>query len=128
MNSLAEEIAQLQEVEAAGASLIAVAPELPEFAGQIRDKGNLIFPLLNDRGNKTAGKYGLVFTLPESLRAVYEAFGIDLAATQGNDDFELPIPATYIIAADGVVAHAFVDEDYTKRMEPSEIVEVLKSL
>ncbi|MDT8375527.1 MAG: peroxiredoxin-like family protein [Mariprofundaceae bacterium] len=118
----------LPEIEAAGGKLIAIAPELPEHAGQIRDKGNLTFPLLNDRDNSVARECGLVFTLPASLRPVYEGFGIDLVSSQGNDRFELPIPATYIVDRDGVVAHAFVDVDYTKRMEPSEIIEVLKKL
>lgn len=118
----------LPEIERAGARLIAIAPELPEHAGQIREKGNLTFPLLHDWQNGVAREYGLVFSLPESIRPIYENFGIDLAASQGNDRFELPMPATYIIGRDGVVAHAFVDVDYTKRMEPSEIVGILNKL
>ena len=118
----------LPEIERAGARLIAIAPELPEHAGQIREKGNLTFPLLHDWQNGVAREYGLVFSLPESIRPIYENFGIDLAASQGNDRFELPMPATYIIGRDGVVSHAFVDVDYTKRMEPSEIVGILNKL
>jgi len=117
----------LPEIEQAGGSLIAVAPELPEHAGQIREKGNLTFPLLHDWQNGVAREYGLVFNLPESIRPIYENFGIDLEASQGNDRFELPMPATYIVGRDGVVAYAYVDVDYTKRMEPAEIVEILKN-
>jgi len=36
------------------------------------------------------------------------------------------MPATYIIGRDGMIAHAFVDVDYTRRMEPSQIIEILK--
>ncbi|MES0371276.1 MAG: peroxiredoxin-like family protein [Mariprofundaceae bacterium] len=118
----------LPDIEKAGGKLIAIAPELPEHAGEIREKGNLTFPLLHDWNNGISHEYGLVFTLPESLRPIYESFGIDLAASQGNDRFELPLPATYIVGRDGVIKYAYVNVDYTKRMEPSEIVEVLKSL
>lgn len=118
----------LPEIEAAGGQLIAIAPELPEHAGQIRDKGNLTFPLLHDWENGVAREYGLVFSFPENLKPIYDGFGIDLAASHGNDRFELPVPATYIIDKHGLVAHAFIDVDYTKRMEPSEIIEVLKTL
>ncbi|MDQ6997590.1 MAG: peroxiredoxin-like family protein [Mariprofundus sp.] len=118
----------LPDIEAAGAQLIAIAPELPEFAAQTRDKGNLTFPLLSDQNNETAKQYGLVFTLPESLRPIYESFGIDLPASHGNDHFELPMPATYIIAPDGKVMSAFVDVDYTKRMEPTDIIKILKTI
>jgi len=120
--------AALPAIEAAGGRLITIAPETAAHAGEIRDKGNLTFPLLQDVDNAVSRQYGLVFTLPEALRPIYESFGIDLADSQGNDSFELPIPATYIIASDGRVTHAFVDVDYTKRMEPSEIVEILNQL
>ena len=118
----------LPEIEGAGGRLIAIAPELPEHAGQTRDKGNLSFPLLHDWQNAVARSYGLVFTLPESLRSVYGNFGIDLAESQGNANFELPMPATYIVARDSRVAHAFVDANYTRRMEPMDIVKILKAL
>jgi len=118
----------LPEIKAAGANLIAIAPELPEHAGEIRDKGNLTFPLLHDWQNRVARQYGLVFTLPDTLRPIYGSFGIDLAESQGNTSFDLPLPATYIVQGDGVVAHAFVDVDYTRRMEPSEIVDILRTL
>jgi len=120
--------AALPDIEQAGGRLIAIAPELPGHAGETRDKGNLTFPLLQDRDNALARKLGLVFTLPDILRPVYEGFGIDLQESQGNDRFELPVPATYIVRQDGVIAYAFVDVDYTARMEPSRGVEILKTL
>ncbi len=118
----------LPEIEAAGGRLIAIAPETAEHAGEIRDKGNLTFPILQDSDNIVATAYGLVFTLPESLREVYQSFGIDLAESQGNDHFELPMPATYIVGPDGQVAYTFVDVDYTQRAEPAEIVKQLRML
>jgi len=118
----------LPDIEQAGGTLISIAPELPEHAGETREKGNLTFPLLHDRDNALARKLGLVFTLADILRPVYEGFGIDLQESQGNNSFELPVPATYIVRPDGVVAFAFVDADYTQRMEPARIVEILKTL
>ncbi len=117
----------LPSIAQAGGRLIAIAPELPEYAAQTREQGNLTFPILYDRDNSVAKAFGLVFTLPDMLRPVYEGFGIDLEENQGNDRFELPVPATYIIRPDGVIAFAFVDVDYTQRMEPSSIVEILKT-
>jgi len=118
----------LPDIEQAGGKLVAIAPELPEHAGQTRDAGALTFPLLHDQDNVVARSFGLVFTLPDMLRPVYEGFGIDLEESQGNDHFELPLPATYIVRPDGVIAFAFVDVDYAQRMEPARIVEILKTL
>jgi len=118
----------LPEIERAGGQLLSIAPELPGHAAQTRDKGNLTFPLLHDQDNQVARAYGLVFTLPEVLRPVYGGLGIDLVDNQGNTDFALPIPASYIIGRDGVVVFAFVDVDYTQRVEPATIVECLNNM
>ncbi len=75
-----------------------------------------------------AEQYGLVFTLSEELRPLYEKFGIDVPGFNGDDTFRLPVPATYVIGKDGTVLYAFVDADYTKRLEPDDIVEALKAL
>jgi len=118
----------LPDIEQAGGQLIAITPELPEFAERTRDKGNLTFPIMHDRNNAVAKAFGLVFTLPDMLRPVYKGFGIDLTESQGNDCFELPLPATYIIRSDGAIVFACVDVDYTQRMEPDKIVEILNAL
>jgi len=118
----------LPDIEQAGGQLIAITPELPEFAERTRDKGNLTFSILHDRDNAVAKAFGLVFTLPDMLRPVYEGFGIDLEESQGNDHFELPVPATYIVRPDSVIAFGYVDVDYTQRMEPDSIVKILKTL
>ncbi|MEM8717257.1 MAG: AhpC/TSA family protein, partial [Cyanobacteria bacterium P01_G01_bin.4] len=72
--------------------------------------------------------YGLVFELPEQLRPIYTDFGIDIPTHNGDETFELPIAATYVIAPNGKVAHAFVDADYTKRLDPEDIVSALQAL
>ena len=86
------------------------------------------FEILSDEGNRLADRFGLVFTLAEEIRPIYKGFGIDLTEYDGNDSFTLPIPATYIVDRDGTIVHSFVDADYTKRMEPDEVVEALEKL
>lgn len=70
----------------------------------------------------------MVFTLAEKLRPIYETFGIDLPIVDGNNRFELPMPATYVLQFDGTVTESFVYEDYTQRMEPIYIIECLKRI
>ncbi len=43
----------------------------------------------------------------------------------GDDSWQLPIPATYIIDRDGTVLYASANEDYSERPEPEEIVRLL---
>lgn len=118
----------LPEIEARRATLIAVSPEQPDKSLSTREKNELAFDVLYDQGNKVADAFGLVFSLPESLRPIYDKFGIDVPGYNGDDTFQLPIPATYIIGQDGKVLYHFVDLDYTKRLEPGLIIEQLSQL
>lgn len=119
LNSLQQ---HLQQIQARGATLVAISPEKPDHSLSLKEKHALAFPVLSDPHNKVARKFGLVFTLEESLRPIYKSFGIDLPAHNGDDSFELPVPATYVVGADGVVVEAFVDVDYRKRAEPETIL------
>lgn len=86
------------------------------------------FEMLRDHGNQVAARYGLVFTLPEELRAIYLKFGIDLAKGNGDGTWRLPIPARFVIDRTGVIRAADADPDYTRRPEPATTVEVLQTL
>jgi peroxiredoxin len=111
----------------AGASLVAITPELPDHTLTTIEKNQLVFEVLSDVDNAVARQFGIVFELPEDLRSVYQSFGIDLPGTQGNTHFELPIPGTFVIDPKGKVVVADADPDYTKRLEPDEIVTALQS-
>lgn len=116
------------EIQEGGASLVTISPQTPDHSLSTREKNELTFEVLSDVGNGVARAFGLVFTLPEDLRPVYEGFGIDLPDHNGDRTFELPVPATYVVAPNGEIVYAFVDADYTHRAEPSDILEALKSL
>jgi peroxiredoxin len=126
------ELAALQkynaDFEALGAQLIAITPELPDGILSSIEKHKITFEVLSDVDNKVAEKFGLVFTLPEELKAVYKDFGFDLEKSNGKDTWQLPMPATYIINPDGLIVYAFVNADYTRRLEPETILTQLKKM
>jgi len=59
------------------------------------------------------------------MQEVYKGFGVDLKGKHNNENYELPVPATYVVDQNGVVLLAHVDVDYTTRMEPEEVLDVL---
>jgi peroxiredoxin len=118
----------LPEIEALGAQLVTVSPQLPDNSLSTAEKLDLTFEVLSDVGNRVAREFGLVFTLPEEMRSIYQDFGIDLPGANGDESFELPMPATYVIDKSGIVRLAFVDIDYTRRLDPEDIIDALKKL
>jgi peroxiredoxin len=119
---------ELPDIESLGAQLVAISPNLPDKSLSTVEKNHIAFEVLSDVGNHVARDFGLVFTLSEELRPIYASFGIDIPAFNGDHTFELPMPATYVIATDSTITYAMVDPDYPKRLEPSEIVKVLKNM
>jgi peroxiredoxin len=118
----------LPQIEAAGARLVGLAPESPDRAQATAERAGINIDILSDAGNRVAERLGLVFDLPEALRPIYEKAGLDIPAYNGDDSFRLPVPATYIIGQDGVIAYDFVNADYTQRLEPTEILARLNDL
>jgi peroxiredoxin len=116
----------ISEIKSLGATLVAVSPQVPEKSLATAEENKLSFEVLSDVGNKVARQFGLVFSLPERLRTIYKQFGADVAAANGDERYELPLAATYVIDVDGIIRYAFVDTDYAKRLEPEEIVKILK--
>lgn len=125
LRALQQALPQIREL---GATLVTISPQTPDNSLSTAEKHNLEFEVLSDVGNQVAKQYRLVFELPESLRPIYEQMGIDLPAYNGDESFELPIPATYVVNADGTMARAFVDADYKNRLDPQEIVAALRGL
>lgn len=119
---------KIGEIESLGARIVAISPQLPEKTLETAEKNKVAFEVLSDVGNKVARQFGLVFSLSEKLQTIYKNFGADIAATNGDEQYELPLSATYVIDRKGLIRYAFIDTDYTKRVEPDEIVEIVKKL
>ena len=116
------------EIEAAGAAVVAISPQTVRQSFFMRDQHKLRFPLLSDPGNQLARKFGLSYRVPELQQAVYSRAFVNLPFTNGDESWELPIPATFILDRDATILYASANEDYTERPEPVAILELLKRM
>jgi peroxiredoxin len=114
-------------MQAHGATLIAISPQTPDNSLTVAEKNDLKFEVLSDVGNVVARKFGLAFRLVDQLQPAMSTLGIELSEFNGDDAWELPIPGTYVIDPDGQITLAYVDANYTTRLEPGDIVENLQS-
>jgi len=118
----------LPQIEKAGATLVAISPQTVKQSFFMHDQHKLRFPLLSDVGNRLARQFGLTYRVPPAQEAVYRRAFVNLPFTNGDDSWELPIPATYIVDHDGTILYASADEDYTQRPEPMEVVSACQGL
>ncbi|HKT89856.1 MAG TPA: peroxiredoxin-like family protein [Candidatus Sulfotelmatobacter sp.] len=115
-------------IESAGVTLVAISPQTVKQSYFMRDQHKLRFPLLSDAGNNLARQFGLTYRVPAAQESVYRRAFVNLPFTNGDDTWELPIPATYILDRDNTVLYASANEDYTERPEPAEILKCLESI
>lgn len=115
----------LDSIHALGGQLVAVSPEIPDSSLSTKEKDSLNFEVLSDAGNAVAKTYGVAYTIPDTIRAMFTE---RLAGYNGDSSLTLPIAATYIINTDRLITYAFIDGDYKKRAEPADLLEGLKKL
>jgi peroxiredoxin len=113
-------------IHEAGASLLAISPQTVKQSFFMVDQHRLRFPVLRDAGNAVGRQFRLVYRVPDEQQAIYRRAFINLPFTNGDESWELPIPATYILDRDAAILYRSANQDYTERPEPSEILERLR--
>lgn len=120
----------LPEINKLGANLIAISPEKPVNGIVLTEKNQLTFPVLSDFRNAVARQFGIVFRVGDEVQNLSRTvFRNDLALRNGEDTYELPVPATFVIDRTGIVRFAHVDADYmTGRVEPEKVIAALEAI
>lgn len=116
----------LPEIQAAGGTLVAISPENAVNSRKSVRQNELSFPILSDKGNVVADRFGLRFRMSDEIIALYKGFGNDLPMINGEDSWTLPMPGRFVIAPDGTIAYAELNPDYTRRPEPSALLPALR--
>ena len=109
------------QLEALGCSYLAITPQKPA-PGQIDDST----PMMYDKASKIAHQFDLVYSLEEEEIVVLKEWGVTSVSETGA--WELPLPATYVIAQDRTVAYQFVDVDFRARCCPVDLLHEVESL
>lgn len=118
----------LPRIRALGATLAAISPQTPDESLSTAEKRALEFHVLSDAGNEVARRWGLVWKVGASLDALHQAFGVDLAKSNGDTSNELPVPATFVVEPAGRIALAHVDPNWRVRLEPAALISALEKV
>ncbi len=118
----------LPEIEALGASLVAVTPEVGGRALSAKRRHGNGYEILSDVDCGLGLGCGVVFQAPPDYRTLLLGFGHDLPARHGNDAWFLPVPATFVLDREGIVRWRFARVDPTQRAEPADILTALRAL
>ncbi len=109
-------------IQEEGATLVAISPQTVQQSSFMHDQHKLYFPLLSDDGNAVARQFRIVYKVPDYQQEVYKRAFVNLPHVNGDNSWESPVPATFILDQDGTVVFSFANEDYTERPEPLDIL------
>ena len=98
-----------------------------DLESSVIDKQKATIPLLYDLDGSVMEAYKIAFTIPEYLQAGYKMFG-GYPDANPETGWRIPVPATFVVDQKGVIRGRHVNADYTYRMEPAEILAVLKEI
>jgi peroxiredoxin len=119
----------LKFIQAAGARVIAISPEKPEYLGQMAEQTGAEFTLLYDEDYKIAQAYDVSFK-PSSLQlfTYNKILGAKLKSTHSDESQRLPIPATYVLASDGIIHWRQFDRNYKNRSRVHDIIRAIEKI
>ncbi|KPV98362.1 Thiol-disulfide oxidoreductase ResA [Pseudoalteromonas sp. P1-9] len=109
-------------------NIVAITPEKPEFAKSMQSENNLSFPLLFDSGLCFAELLGLVWKTDDAMKQQLLKWDINLTERHCTQTFNLPVPATFVIDNKEVIQYRFIEEDYSSRAEPDDVLAIYNRL
>ena len=122
--SLAEAYPAVRKI---GGEIVAIIPDRQKFALQLKESGRLPFKVLTDLDNGFAMSLNLAIWLGSELRDFFAQRGHNMPEYQGNESWVVPIPATFVVAPNGLIAERFVDPDYRRRMDIDALLAAMKA-
>ena len=84
------------------------------------------YPVLTDMDNGYALSLNLAIWVGAEVQELMAASGRDLPRYQGNDSWMLPLPASFVVDAEGIVRARFIDPDYRKRMAIEDLLQAVR--
>jgi peroxiredoxin len=120
-------LAEIQD-RVAPAQIIAISPETRKYTSELRALSGARFPFLTDVGVGYCLSINLAVFVDQTMAALIEGAGLDVPGYQGGTPWIIPIPAVFVLDRDGTIVARYVDPDYRRRMEPSDILAHLRPL
>lgn len=117
-----------QAIEELGGKIVVITPESRRYTRRMQASAGAAFPILTDMDAAYASTLNLAIWVDDAMAEMIMDAGWNIATYCGNSSWLLPIPATLVVASDGVIAARDVNPDYRLRMEPEDILNALRAL
>ena len=106
----------MEHLTKAGATVVAVGPELIDKANKTKEKTAAGFHIVSDTSQKIMRDYDVLFTVTEGYsKMILAGKQVSIAKSNGHDKPQIPVPATYVIGTDGIIKLVHFDYNFRYR-------------
>jgi peroxiredoxin len=109
-----------------GALMVAISPQTIRQNDFAVTQHALPFPLLRDEGATVAAKFGAAYSVPTYMQGYYRSILVNIPFINGEQSWRLPVPATFVIGRNGIIAWSQGRADFRVRPEPAEALNALQ--
>jgi peroxiredoxin len=109
-----------------GARVVSIMPDRQPYTRRLAATFKHPLMILSDMDNDYALSLGLAMWVGAEIRDLLVEDGTLLPTFQGSEAWVLPLPATFVIRADGRVAARYVNPDFRERMEITAVLAALR--
>jgi peroxiredoxin len=109
-----------------GALMVAISPQTIRQNDFAVTQHALPFPLLRDEGATVAAKFGAAYSVPTYMQGYYRSILVNIPFINGEQSWRLPVPATFVIGRNGIIAWSQGHADFRVRPEPAEALNALQ--
>jgi peroxiredoxin len=113
----------LHLIMSAGGQVLAITPETNDNIQNTLAKTKVGLKVMSDRDEQVMDAYGVKFRVTKGYQnRIKLGLGDDIASNNGQEEANLPVPATYIIGRDGIIRFRQFDLDYRVRASIQDMI------
>ncbi len=117
------------ELKTLGYNIFGICPDVVDGLKTAIAAKEITFPLLSDSKLETSEAFGLAFHMDDATVETFKNnYKIDLEKASGQTHHNLPVPAVYIINADGTIGFSYTNANYEVRLSIEELMKEAKAL
>lgn len=123
------EIASIKdEIREKGIHIVGISPDQPEYLRETLDKMETDYLLLSDSRMEASKAFGIAFKVdPETVQKLKEN-GMDIEKRSGMEHKLLPVPAVFLVNAQGIIEFHYVNPDYKKRIDKEILMAAVEAM
>ena len=99
-----------------GFEIVFLSTDRPELLYTSLKATDIHYTLLSDSHLEAAKAFHVAYHVDDATLAKMREYGVDLEATTGTKQHELPVPSVFIIDTSGIIRFVYSNPDYTIRL------------